>query len=74
MTFHDYVLLEKNNQSNSVISQIKAQKLYAALPTTLYQLTFSVFIDLLIYLGSHHSEFSLDFQCSLLVEAIALCV
>lgn len=36
VTFHDYVLLEKNNQSNSVISQIKARKLYAALPTTLY--------------------------------------
>lgn len=75
MTFQDYIFPEKTNQNNSVISEIKARKSYAALPTTLYQLTFNVSIeDPLIYLVLYHKEFSLDFQCSPSVKAIALSV
>lgn len=35
MAFQDYVLLEKTNQNNSVISDVKARKYYTAFPTTL---------------------------------------
>lgn len=75
VAFQDYVFLEKTNQNSSVISDTKARKKYAALPTALYQLTFNVSIEHpLIYLGLYHKEFCPDFQCFPLVKAIALCV